>query len=85
MAEIVYALCGLTSIACAVLLVRAWLRTRFRLLLWSAVSFVGLAFNNALLFVDLVVFPHVDLSLWRTLPAVVGMSALVCALAWEEL
>jgi hypothetical protein len=86
MAEVVYGLCALTSFACAFLLVRGWWRSRVRLLLWSAVCFVGLALNNIGLFIDLVILPEtIDLSLWRTVPAVIGMSVLVCALAWEDL
>jgi hypothetical protein len=80
----VYGLCALTSFACAVLLLRGWLRTRARFLFWTAAGFVGLALNNVGLFLDLVVFPATDLSVWRTMPAVIGMVALVCALAWQE-
>lgn len=86
MAEIVYALCALTSVACAVLLVRGYLRSRMRLLLWCALCFVGLALNNVGLFVDLVLTgPSLDLFMWRTVPAVVGLLLLVCGFAWEEL
>jgi hypothetical protein len=48
MAETVYILCALTSLACAVLLVRGYRRTPSRLLLLSSFCFVGLALNNAL-------------------------------------
>ena len=58
MAEVVYILCALTSLACAVLLIRGYRRSRSRLLLWSCLGFVALAANNVLLFVDLVVVPH---------------------------
>ena len=34
MATLVYALCALTSLACAVLLLRGYLSSRARLLLW---------------------------------------------------
>ena len=50
----VYALCALTSLVCAWLLLRAYQRQRTRLLLWSSVSFAGLALNNVLLFIDLI-------------------------------
>lgn len=42
MAEITYVLCGLTSIACAVLLLRGYVTTRMPLLFWAALCFVGL-------------------------------------------
>ena len=83
MATIIYALCALTSLLCTVLLVRGYQRSRVRLLLWTAVCFAGLALNNVLLFVDLQVVPSVDLSVWRSLPALVGLLALIYGLVWE--
>lgn len=84
MAETVYALCALTSLACAMLLFRGFRASRARLLLWSTVCFVGLAVNNVLLFVDMVVTgPSIDLSLVRTLPAIAGVAALVWGLVWD--
>jgi heme/copper-type cytochrome/quinol oxidase subunit 4 len=81
--SIVYALCALTSIACAVLLLRGYRRSGVRLLLWSGLCFVGLALNNVLLFIDVRVIPDVDLSLWRTIPAVIGIAILLYGLIWE--
>jgi len=83
MAEAVYALCALTSIVCAVLLMRGYRARRTRLLFYSALCFAGLAINNLLLIVDLYVFPDVDLFVPRTLCALVGMGVLVYGLIWE--
>jgi hypothetical protein len=83
MADVVYVLCALTSLACAVLLWRGWRRSRVRLLFWSALCFVGLFLNNALLIVDLRVLPQVDLALVRTIPALLGAAALVYGLVWD--
>jgi hypothetical protein len=84
MANFVYLLCALTSIACAVLLLRGWSRSHARFLLWSSFCFVALALNNILLFVDKVVFPtQVDLTVWRTITAVVGMALLLYGLIWD--
>jgi heme/copper-type cytochrome/quinol oxidase subunit 4 len=80
---VVYALCALTSIGCALLLLRGYARSRFRLLLWSGLCFIGLGINNILLFVDLRVLPETDLSLLRTVPAVVGAAILAFGLIWE--
>jgi hypothetical protein len=80
MANVVYVLCALTSIACALLLVRGWMRSRMPLLLWSSLGFVGLAINNAMLVVDRVLITGVDLSLWRLLPAAVGMLLMMLGL-----
>lgn len=84
MAEGVYILCALTSIACAVLLVRGYFRSRTRFLLWSALCFVGLGLNNVLLFLDLIVFTQVDLSLWRNGVALAAVSIMVYGLVWDE-
>jgi hypothetical protein len=83
MATVVYALCALTSLACAVLLLRGYLRSRARLLLWSGLCFAGLALNNVILLVDKRVVPAVDLSLWRSLPALAGVAILLYGLVWE--
>ncbi len=57
MAEAVYLLCALTSLACAFLFLRSYGRSRLQLIFWTGLCFAGLALNNVLLFVDLVVFP----------------------------
>jgi hypothetical protein len=81
--QAVYVLCALTSFACAWLLLQGYRRTRSRLLLWSSISFVALAANNALLFVDLVIVPGVDLSLLRAGLSFLGVLVLVIGLIWE--
>jgi hypothetical protein len=84
MAEAVYILCALTSIACAVMLARGYLRSRARLLLWSSLCFAGFATNNALLFIDKVLLPtQVDLSTWRTVAALLGLLVLLYGLIWD--
>jgi hypothetical protein len=84
MAEAVYVLCALTSLFCAVLLIRSFRRQRSRLLLWSSLCFVGLAANNALLVVDLMVIPEVDLSAVRTSVAAAALLLLLIGLIWES-
>ncbi|HEY4573394.1 MAG TPA: DUF5985 family protein [Thermoanaerobaculia bacterium] len=84
MASVVYALCALTSALCAVLLWRAYRASRARLLLWSSLSFIGLAGNNLLLFVDMVVVPSVDLSLYRSLIAAISVMVLLLGLIWDS-
>jgi hypothetical protein len=84
MAELVYLLCALTSLTCATLLVRSYRRTRTRLLLWSSLCFAGLALNNVLLFVDLVVAPATDLSLLRAGVALAAVLTLLYGLIWES-
>jgi len=84
MAELVYLACALTSSACAALLLKSYLAARSRLLLFSCLCFAGLALNNILLFVDLVVIPSVDLELSRTLVAVAAILLLLVGLIWES-
>jgi hypothetical protein len=84
MAEIVYILCALTSAVCAVLLLRSYRRTGSRLLMWSTLAFVGLAINNALLFVDLTIVPDLDLRVWRASSGLAAMSLLVIGLILES-
>ena len=84
MASVVYALCALTSGLCAMLLWRAYRSSRARLLLWSSLSFIGLACNNLLLFVDLVVVPSVDLALYRSLLSAVSVMVLLLGLIWDS-
>jgi hypothetical protein len=84
MATFVYALCALASVLCAALLMRGYRHSRQRLLLWAGLCFCGLALNNVLLFVDMRMVPEVDLSVWRTLPALAGVLLLIYGLVWES-
>ena len=84
MATVVYYLCALTSLACAVLLLRAYTERRVRLLLWSGLGFVGFTVGNILLVVDNVMVPTVDLSLIRSLPVLAGLMVLVYGLVWDS-
>lgn len=84
MAYAVYALCAMTSVFCAVMLARSYRANRTRLLMWSTLCFVGLAINNLLLFVDLVVVEDIDLSIVRTGTALASMVLLVIGLMTED-
>jgi len=82
-ASVVYVLCFLTSLACALLLLKGYKKSGARLLLWSGLCFVFFAINNLLLFIDMVVYPSVNLTLWRSLPVLIGLLLLVYGLIWE--
>jgi hypothetical protein len=84
MAETVYVLCAVTSLSCAILLLRGYRQTRTKLLFWSSLCFAGLALNNVLLLVDLLIVPAVDLSLTRNLVALLAMMTLLFGLIWER-
>ena len=83
MAEAVYSLCALTSLLCALMLLRAFWRGGPVLLLWSGLCFVGLAVNNALLFVDLVLVPGHALFTWRSVASLAGIAVLVYGLIMD--
>lgn len=72
-----------TSLACMVLLFRAYAASGMRLLLWSALCFVGLSVSNVLLFLDLVVFPEIDLLPYRLFSALAGLLFLLYGFIWE--
>ncbi len=76
-ATAVYLLCFLASAACAWLLVRSYLRHRTKLLLWSAACFVLLALNNFFVVADMFLVPSVDLTHFRTLSSLAGVSMLL--------
>lgn len=81
--SVVYILCTLTSLGCAVLLWRAYRRSRMRLLFWSALCFGIMAISNALLFLDLVVFPDVYILPFRSLVTQIAFLVLLFGLIFE--
>jgi hypothetical protein len=80
---LVFGLCLAASAACAALLGRAYLMTRTKLLLWTAVSFGFFAINNLVLVIDMLVLPQVDLWAWRTASAAAGLAVLLVGFIWE--
>jgi hypothetical protein len=83
-ANIIYALCALTALSCTWLLLHAYFRTRYRLLLWGGLCFAGLTLNNTLLVFDKVIFPTIyDLSTWRLIAALISFSILLFGLIWD--
>ena len=84
MAGLVYLLGALVTALCAVLLLRGYARSRSRLLLWSGLCFIGLTVSNGLLFVDLRIFPQVNLYMWRLATASGAMLLLVYGLVFES-
>ncbi len=80
----VYILGALIGLACGVLLLRGYARGRRKLLLWSGLCFLGLGLNNFLIFLDLVVYPEIDLYLLRLSVNLVAMVLLLFGLIWES-
>lgn len=84
MDKLVFSLCALTAAAAATLLLGSYRRTRFKLLLWSGLCFVGFTVNNVLLILDRLVFTAVDLSMVRLAVAAVSVVLLLCGLILES-
>lgn len=80
---VVYFLCFIGSGVCAYLLVTAFARRREKLLLWSAICFCLLALNNLLVFLDIIVLPQIDLTLWRSLTSFTAVAVLLYGFIWE--
>jgi len=80
---IVYLLCAGTAFACFVLLLRGHRRTGVPLLWWSALCFGGFALDNLLLFVDRIVFPAVDMAVYRRPVALVSVALLLYGMIWK--
>jgi hypothetical protein len=79
--QIVYVLCALTSLACTILLLRGYRRTKVSLLFWAGASFLAFTVSNLLLVVDLAIIgPDYDLSLVRGVPTLVGVILLLYGL-----
>jgi hypothetical protein len=66
------------------LLLRSYWRTSTRLLLWCGLCFLALTFDNLALFIDLVLFPDIDMSALHLSAALLGVSLLLYGLVWES-
>ncbi|HEX8373377.1 MAG TPA: DUF5985 family protein [Chthoniobacterales bacterium] len=85
MAASVYILCALSCVVIAFLLLRGFRATRQRLLFWSMLCFIILAFANLLLIVDLVIFPTmVDLGIPRTIVSLLAVVVLIYGFIFES-
>ena len=84
MAGLVYVLCAATCLLCATMLLRGYAKQRVRLLLWSGICFAGLMVENVMLYIDVIVVPDIDLSLWRKLPGLAALVVLLIGLIWDS-
>ena len=80
----IYSLCALTCLVAAALLFRGYAHTRYRLLFWSGLCFVGLMLDNFILYADLYMFPDVSLVIWRKIPGLLAILLLLFGLVWES-
>jgi hypothetical protein len=78
-----YSLCALVALLCAWLLLAAYRRQRYKLLLWSGLCFIGFTINNTLLVLDKVILTEVDLSVSRAAVALASIAVLLYGLIWD--
>lgn len=81
---IVYLLCAATCLLCGVMLLRGYFRTHVRLLLWSGLCFFGLMIDNIMLYADVILVPSFSLVIWRKVPGLIAIVALVVGLIWDS-
>lgn len=84
MAQIIYGLCTMTSLACAWMLLSSYRRNGVRLLFWSGLCFIGMSINNVLLVLDKLVFLQLDLLPLRLATALVALLLLMFGLIYEN-
>jgi hypothetical protein len=83
MASFFYALCAFTAGLCAWLLLRGYYRSRYKLLLWGGLCFIGLTLNNAMLVMDKLLLPDVNLFTWRLVIALVALLVMLYGIIWD--
>ena len=83
MASVIYGLCAFLAFLCAALLLQAYYKSKYKLLLWGGLCFVGLTISNALLVIDKLVIESIDFSTPRLVSALIGMSVLLYGLIWD--
>lgn len=83
MASVIYLMCAVTALACAILVLRSYRTTRHRLLFWSGLCFGGMFLSNVLLIIDRLILPDTDLSTVRLVAGLVALLPLLYGLVWE--
>ena len=84
MSAALYLLNFAVNMLCSILLLRAYRRVMKRLLLWSGLCFAGLALSSAMVFVDLIMLPQIDLFPVRLGIGIAALALMVYGLIFEE-
>jgi hypothetical protein len=80
---LIYPMALLASIGCMLILFHAYLRSGRRLLLWSALCFIGLSLNNLLLYVDFAFLLQTDIRVYRLCASLAGLLPLLGGIVWD--
>ncbi len=81
---LIYILCFLTCCGCAFLLGKAYRASKSRLLFWSALCFLILGLANLLMFADFVLYPGLNLVIFRTVVTLAAVVVLLIGLIFES-
>ena len=73
----------LTTLLCAMFLLRTYVRAKKRGYFWAGLCFAGLTVSNLFVIADLVLFPEIDFYTYRLVPAAIAMVVLLGGLIWE--
>ena len=85
MAVTIYAMCAMTALVCAIMLLTGARRSGSRMLFWSGLCFAGLFVTNGLVVADAVqLFPHQNLTNLRLFTALGAVALLLYGLIFEE-
>lgn len=85
MAVTIYAMCAMTALVCAIMLLAGARRSGSRMLFWSGLCFVGLFVTNALVVADAVDwFPQANLANLRLFVSLGAVALLLYGLIFEE-
>lgn len=80
----IYVMCLLASFACCWLLLRGYRRSGTRLLVWAGLCFGFLCLNSLAVLFDILIFPEVDLQVWRHTASLMAVGVLLIGLVWES-
>jgi hydrogenase/urease accessory protein HupE len=80
---VIYGLCACAALLCAGLLLKAYAASKYRLLLWGGLCFIGLTCANILLVLDKVFLPDVDLSVWRHVVTLISLCVFLYGLIFD--
>ncbi|MBI3651008.1 MAG: hypothetical protein HY231_08155 [Acidobacteria bacterium] len=64
-------------------LVRTLWRSHYKLLLWGGLCFLGLTVSNALLVIDKLALPLIDLSAWRLVASLLALLIMLYGMIWD--
>lgn len=84
MISVIYLVCAATALACAILVLRSYRITRYRLLFWCGLCFAGMFLSNVLLIIDRLIIPDTDLSTVRLVAGLIALLPLLYGLVWED-